>query len=349
MPRVWRAAHSAREAGWEVVVIGYGDSCTVEGIPFWGFPPPRNRFQRMLIRSRAMVAAAAKSDADTVHLHSPELLLYLGLLKGKKVIFDSHEFYFKQIEQKQYVPSVLRCLVSRLYLQVEQHAMGKVDAVLFPCTLDGTLPSSTKAAKRCQLIANYSRQDMPEMGSPKKEDAIVYAGSLTSDRGLTVLAQAADLAGVTLYLCGSFPNKAYERELLSGPHSACIRYLGLLDRPHLFEVYAKCKIGMSTLLPVGQYHHIDILPTKIYEYMQCGIPVICSSFPYTVLKNEKYNFGICVDPENADEIAGAIRYLLDHPEEAGRMGENGRRAVKEEFNWGVEEKKLLALYTEILK
>ena len=31
------------------------------------------------------------------------------------------------------------------------------------------------------------------------------------------------------------------------------------------------------------------------------------------------------------------------------MGENGRRAVKEEFNWDVEAKKLLTLYEEILQ
>ena len=50
-----------------------------------------------------------------------------------------------------------------------------------------------------------------------------------------------------------------------------------------------------------------------------------------------------------EEIASAIRYLLDHPEEAQQMGENGRQAVREEFNWGVEEKKLLALYEEMFK
>ena len=62
----------------------------------------------------------------------------------------------------------------------------------------------------------------------------------------------------------------------------------------------------------------------------------------------QYDFGICVDPANVDEIADAIRYLLDHPDEARQMGENGRCAVKEEFNWGVEEKKLLSLYEEVL-
>lgn len=163
-----------------------------------------------------------------------------------------------------------------------------------------------------------------------------------------MLAKAADIAGVKLYLCGSFLNKEYEQEILSGPYSANIQYMGMLNRRQLFHLYARCKIGMSTLLPVGQYPHCDNLSTKICEYMQCCMPVICSSFPYAVHQNMTYNFGICVDPENVDEIASAIRYLLDHPEEARQMGENGRRAVKEKFNWGVEEKKLLALYEEIL-
>ena len=63
---------------------------------------------------------------------------------------------------------------------------------------------------------------------------------------------------------------------------------------------------------------------------------------------DKHRCGICVDPESVDEIAHALTYLRDHPDEAREMGENGRRAVKEEFNWGVEEKKLLALYEDIL-
>ena len=55
-----------------------------------------------------------------------------------------------------------------------------------------------------------------------------------------------------------------------------------------------------------------------------------------------------LDPEQVDELSNAIRYLLDHPDEARQMGENGRRAVEQQFNWGVEEKKLLALYNDIL-
>lgn len=55
-----------------------------------------------------------------------------------------------------------------------------------------------------------------------------------------------------------------------------------------------------------------------------------------------------VDPLNPQEIAEAIEYLITHPKEARGMGENGRRAVQEKYNWESEAKKLLALYEELL-
>ena len=58
--------------------------------------------------------------------------------------------------------------------------------------------------------------------------------------------------------------------------------------------------------------------------------------------------GIPVDPTNPEEIAKAIEYLIEHPEEAKQMGENGRKAVLEKYNWEHEEKKLLRIYEELL-
>jgi len=56
-----------------------------------------------------------------------------------------------------------------------------------------------------------------------------------------------------------------------------------------------------------------------------------------------------VDPLDPKAIAQAIEHLLTHPEEARQMGENGRRAVVEKYNWGQEKEKLLNLYEELLK
>jgi glycosyltransferase involved in cell wall biosynthesis len=39
--------------------------------------------------------------------------------------------------------------------------------------------------------------------------------------------------------------------------------------------------------------------------------------------------------------------MIDNPEKAKEMGKNGRQAVLEEFNWGIEEKKLISLYRKL--
>lgn len=352
MPRVIRAADSASAAGNKVTVIGFGDSKEYHGYFFVGVEHPASRFHRMTVTSKEMVRLACESDADIVQLHSPEFLCYVGRIKkaGKKVVFDSHEFYPLQIMEKPYIPKLLRKPVSKMYRQIETYALKHVDAVLYPCTVNGKDLFAGRARKTVK-IENYSNPVASELIPEHTvySRAVIHAGGLTEARGITVLAQAVSRTDASLILCGPFYPPEYGEKVLSLCPEGQIEYMGNLSRERLFEQYARASIGICTLHAVGQYALLDNMSTKVYEYMQCGLPVIMSNFQCYQRINQKYNFGICVDPSNADEIAAAIRYLLDHPEEAKRMGENGRRAVKEAFNWGVEEKKLLALYEDILK
>ena len=87
--------------------------------------------------------------------------------------------------------------------------------------------------------------------------------------------------------------------------------------------------------------------TKIFEEMMAGLPVICTDFSLWREFVERYHCGVCVDPEDVDQVVLALRRLLEHPEEARQMGENGRRAVREAFNWSVEEQTLLGLYRDL--
>lgn len=322
------------------------------GIEFIGFPPEPSRLKRIFARSKKMVEAALKTGADIVQLHSPELLLYVGMLKrsGKKIIFDSHEFYPLQIQQKQYLPKPFRNGIAAIYKLFETFVLRRIDAVVYPCTVQGQNLFANRA-KRSVRVDNYSMPVEPEFlpNGPAKAHTVIHAGNLTEERGITTLAQAVSKMDATLILCGRFASFEYQQKVLSICPSGKIEYMGNLNRQALFEQYARAAIGVCTLHAVGQYALLDNMSTKVYEYMQCGLPVIMSNFPCYQHWNNIYHFGICVDPSNVDEIASAIRYLFDHPEEARQMGENGRRAVKEEFNWGMEEKKLLALYEDILK
>ena len=177
---------------------------------------------------------------------------------------------------------------------------------------------------------------------------VCMVGSLTKTRGITETILAGRKTGCVLALAGKFAPAEYESQLRAMPEFSCVDYKGVLPLPQVTKLLQESMLGVCLLLDVGQYWLLDNLPTKVGEYMSMGLPTVIHGSPFNRRFIEEYHCGICVDPTNVQEVADAIRYLLDHPEEARQMGENGRRAVKERFNWGVEAAKLLKLYQELL-
>jgi len=125
-----------------------------------------------------------------------------------------------------------------------------------------------------------------------------------------------------------------------------VESLGFVDRNGVRDVMSRSMTGLVILHPTINY--IDSLPVKMFEYMSAGLPVIASNFPLWKEIVEGNKCGICVDPLNPREIAEAIQWMIEHPEEAKAIGENGRRAAEEKYNWEFEEAKLLSLYQRLL-
>jgi glycosyltransferase involved in cell wall biosynthesis len=118
---------------------------------------------------------------------------------------------------------------------------------------------------------------------------------------------------------------------------ARVQIPGPIPHEKVFDVLVRSHIGLAVLHPDPNY--VDSLPTKLFEYMAAGLPVVASNFPLWKEIVEGNRCGITVDPLDPKAIAQAIEYLLTHPEEARRMGENGRRAVEEKYNWEREKEK----------
>lgn len=345
---------SLAAAGYDVFLVTRGTDYDKNGVHIVGVGDvPSSRIQRILQMSSRVYRKALELDADIYHFHDPELLPYGFLLKrkGKKVIFDSHECYREQIRCKSYLPGWLRHTISAFYSMCEDHIIRRLDAVIFPCTMNGKNPFEGKC-RRTPIISNaailgefFNRYDPNHKKIP---NSACYVGGLTEARGITNNIVAASKANAALLLAGEFASEEYEAQLRQMPEFSCVEYRGLLDRPGVTNLLSDSHIGLCTLLDRGQYLKIDTFGIKVFEYMSMGLPVILSESAFNQRMVEQYQFGICVDQDDPERIAKAIRYLLDHPEESKRMGENGRRAVKEEFNWGVEERKLFALYDDIL-
>lgn len=83
--------------------------------------------------------------------------------------------------------------------------------------------------------------------------------------------------------------------------------------------------------------------------MRAGIPVILTDFPLWRKIVDTYYCGIPVDINNEKEITDAVIFLCNNPEKAEKMGENGRRAFLEVYNWETQVPVLINLYKKLEK
>lgn len=309
----------------------------------------KGRMQRIFMFSKVILLKAIEIDADIYHFHDPELIP-VGLKlerKGKKVIYDVHEDVPRQIMTKHWIPKLFRKLISILFEIYEKKSAKKFTAIVTstPFIRERFLRVNKKTVdiKNYPLIAELFQ---PNIVYEEKEAAITYIGGISTKRGLFTMVQAVNRLGdVTLKLAGNISDNEELKKVQTMDGWSKVDYLGFVNREGIKSILKESKAGLVVLQPEANY--IDSLPIKMFEYMAAGIPVIASNFPLwkeIIIKNK---CGICINPLNVNELVNAIQWLLDNPYEAKKMGENGRKAVEENFNWEHESKRLLELYQNI--
>ncbi len=307
------------------------------------------RLKRMTKTVWKVYKKAKSLNADIYHFHDPELLSIALLLKSKnnRVIFDAHEDVSKQILEKYWINRYLRKFVSSLYKMVENFITKRLDGIVAATPYITT--RFTGINKNVININNYpllnELSNNTEWKSKKNE--ICYIGGVSEIRGCKEIIEAMGfLNNVKLNIAGNYSPDNFKDELskINGWNNVIEH--GVVGRSEVAEILKKSKAGLVTFY--GVPNHIDAQPNKMFEYMSAGVPVIGSNFPFweeIILGN---NCGICVNPENPKEISQAIKFIIDNDDKAQEMGNNGRKAVIEKYNWGGEEKKLLDFYKNLI-
>lgn len=345
---------SLAKEGYVVYLVAQGDSREENGVHVIGVgSKPESRVKRMTSWAKKVYQEALAVDAQIYHFHDPELLPY-GLKlkkKGKIVIFDSHEDSVAQMEEKMWIPALIRKPFSFFYRQYHNNLGRKLDAVI--CVSPNILERFISSGFNAEIVSNFPI--IEDHDAIYKTDAssrnIIFAGTINEDWNHNLIMCALEKVPKTTYvLCGS-GSDYYMQSLRVLPGWKQVDFRGKIPHVQVPEAMAACSVGMAIL----RYHRntdgkVGTLGnTKFFEYMLAGLPVICTDFILWKAIINEHHCGICVDPEDVDAISSSIAYLLDHPEEAREMGENGHRAVFEKYNWGMEEKKLLALYSSLQK
>lgn len=310
------------------------------------------RLNRFLKTPKKILKKAISLDAAVYHLHDPDLLLIAKKLKkkGKIVIFDAHEDIPKQLLSKPYLSKWKAKIVSKLFAVYEKLITKKLDYIITatPFIRDKFLTFHTSVID----INNFPLEG--ELHAEKsnwnhKKNKLAYVGGISKIRGIEeVILSLKYVEGndEILQLVGEFSESETSRRAHLIPSFERVNELGFLTREDIKNLLAECMVGIVTFLPVP--NHIEAQPNKMFEYMSAGLPVIGSNFPLWKEIIEGNKCGICVDPTQPKEIAKAIQYIFDHPEEAEEMGKNGVAAIQRKYNWSAEEKKLISTYRSIL-
>ena len=336
---------SLAKAGYDTYQVAYGESFEKDGVKTIGLGKRASgRIKRILVSSRKVYQEALKIDADIYHVHDPELLPYARKLKKKNkiVIYDSHEDVPRQVMAKEWIPVACRKMISIIYEKYEKGIARKLD-----CVITAT-PHIQQVFERygakAYAVRNYPLlQDIHGENDDyiERNNFACYAGGITEIRGITDIVKAIKCSSGQLLLAG-FIEEEYQRELELLPGYKKTKLLGFLNRKQIGEMYNRSKVGVAVLRKTP--NHVNALAIKLFEYMAAGIPIVCSNFPLWVEIVGENGCGICVEPENIEDIKKAIDFIFENPEAGKKMGDKGKQIVKEKYNWEKEESKLLKLY-----
>lgn len=347
---------SLHKAGYRVTLIApkVDEARQKRGIKVLSIIKHRNKLLRMLLSTVQAYRKARKLKADYYHIHDPELLPVAWLLKRKNnvVIYDIHEDYVTSIMQKDYITKPVRSAVALVYKLVESVLTRNLELCLAEKYYKNYYP-------RGQCILNYpvvNHQLLSHQIDCRKpaDNKLLYTGNVSVERGANIHARLPWVAQeVSVHFIGECPRKVADQMYkIAGERQNQLIIEGIdqfVPREKIDAKYISQRwlAGLALFPPNKHYMQKEL--TKFFEYMSAGIPIICSDFP--VWKNfiHKYGCGIAVNPHDELAIKSAIDYLRTNPEEAVKMGRNGKKAVMKNLNWQKEEEKLIQWYDEIWK
>ena len=215
--------------------------------------------------------------------------------------------------------------------------------------LHTTVPASIPRAKIVELpwgadVAHYAAVAATRRHAPPRADrraTVVFLGSFRAWHGVLGFMRAATMlleAGVAadFLLVGDGPERQQaEREAARWPGRFV--FSGAVPYERVPALLGSADVGVA---PFDTAPHPALRaagffwsPLKIYEYMAAGLPVVTAAIPpLTTIIRDGVD-GLIYPEGDIAALAGAIRRLVEQPEQASQMGASGCVRVAERYSW----------------
>jgi glycosyltransferase involved in cell wall biosynthesis len=338
-------------AGYRVSIVApHPHDEVISGISIKAVPKFTSRFARMVRASWCVYREALRQRADVYHFHTMELMPVGWLLKfhGKCVLYDVREDSPAVIHDRYWIPLWTRPAVAWAIDITEKLSGRMLDGIVAATPHIGQrFPhSKTVVVQNFPLLDEAFPASLPYLERPP---LVQYVGNITTNRGVLELIDAMGLLPETLparlTLGGEFEPAELEQEACQKPGWKRTDYVGWQNRRGLLDLLSRARVGVAPSLPTP--NHMDAQPIKLFEYMIAGLPVVASNLPRQAEIVQEAQCGILVEPGQPKALAEAIQWLLEHPMEAQAMGNRGRQAILQTYNWNSQAQLLLDLYRRV--
>ncbi len=329
----------------------------LDGVHIHSIKSPSNRLFRILFMTFVSMFKALRTEAVLYHYHDPELIFVgfmLRYLFRKKVIYDIHESVHRQIMSKDYLPAFTRKFAAFAYKCAELIFLKGQTLIVANRNCLSEYPTHTYLVQNYPMLESQMEAIVHQPLVKTNPPVLVYVGRVAELRGSLVYTElAAGLARIGYDFRMKIIGQYFENEgekLFSKINKLKIgdriTVTGQMNWRLAMKEVSKASIGLCLLMPVPNY--TTCLATKILEYMMMGTAVLASNFETWRDYVEGEQTGRMVNPENMDEVVHVCRQMLDNPKGLELMGQRGIKAVREQYNWSSEFKKLLECYERLV-
>jgi glycosyltransferase involved in cell wall biosynthesis len=302
---------------------------------------------------------------DVVHVHNmPDYLVFCAVLAkafGSRVVLDLHD-PTPEIFISVYNLSTNHWLV-RLLRIAERLSIGFADLVLTPnVAFREVFAKRSSRSKKIEIVMNSPLEEVfpfraPEevvhARNPNAQFLVMFHGTLVERHGLHHAIEAISMLreripGLRFEIYGE--ETGYLQEVIL-PLIAklglvdCVHYLGEQPQTVIAQAVAACDLGIVPNLKTV-FTEIN-LPTRIFEYLALGKPVIVPETKGIQDYFTKENMLFFTAGEVAG-LAAQIQWVFDHPDEARTIVMKGQEIYRAHL-WKEEERRFLNLVSGIVR
>lgn len=350
--RVGRVANMLLSQGMDVFCFGR----TLKNSPsLENFPCTSRRFRMLFTRGPLFYASFnLRLFLNLLFTRKPALFISNDLdtlpanflasrIRSVPLIYDSHELFTQ-------VPELIhRKRTQGIWKRIEALIVPKVK---YAITVSYPIAEIYRRLykTRFKVVRNVPER-RTAVSSPwlrkeyKGKSIIIYQGALNLGRGLELMIQAMQYVENAVFVVAGNGDIEHELKQLTVEKglSEQVIFKGRLLPDELAALTMSADMGISLEEDLGLNYRYA-LPNKLFDYIQCRIPVLCSALPEMSRIVETYGIGIATREKNPKKLAGIMKYMLEERSSGAWLDALDRAA--EELCWENESQVYLDLLSE---